>query len=392
MARSSKQTEGRNSRNAPGSYSAQGRVPQGRGTQGGGAQGGGSRTRQSRSSQQFQQSQQSRKAQNQRIQGRSAQPQHARQSRQRAQQQQRQQQQRAQQQQRQLAQSRSAQSSNLQDRGRQAPPPQVTKKKKPKRSALSKVLLIIGIFLVLASLAVGGFLAYQYLSARSAYSDVAKLSAVDEDTVDASTLQVDWEALRAVNPDVVGWVLIPGTNVNYPIVQAKDNDYYLEHLFNGAVSKAGAVFLDCDDKADFSYRNNLVYGHNLIDGAMFASVTKYVDQEFFDEHHEVLLATPTCNYRLRAVCSLVWDGGDGSIRQAHFESDEEFHSFVQSLLNRAAAKGEFAAEDVDKMICLVTCSYQTDNSRTVLCLKPVKTYDPATGMEYREDSSESEAE
>ena len=275
--------------------------------------------------------------------------------------------------------------------GRPAPSPQVTKQKKPKRSALSKVLLFTGIFLVLASLAVGGFLAYQYLSARSAYSDVVKAAAVDEDTLDASTLQVDWDALRAINPDVVGWILIPGTIVNYPIVSTTDNNYYLEHLFDGSVSKAGAVFLDCEARPDFAGRNSLIYGHNLIDGSMFASVTKYVDQEYFDEHHEVLLATPTRNYRLRPVCSLVWDGSDGSIRETYFESDEEFHSFVQSLLDRAVVTGDYAAEDVDQMICLVTCSYQTDNSRTVLCLKPVKTYDPNTGMEYLEDSTEPDA-
>lgn len=268
---------------------------------------------------------------------------------------------------------------------RRLPAAQPARPKKAKRSALSRVLLVMGILLIVASLGIAGFLAYQYLSARSAYSDVVKAADVDESALDASTLQVDWEALRAINPDVIGWVLIPGTNVSYPIVKTTDNNYYLEHLFDGAVSKAGAVFLDCDAKPDFSCRNNLVYGHNLIDGSMFSSVTKYVEQDYFNEHHEVLLATPTRNYRLRPVCSLVWDGADGSIRQANFEGDEDFQSFVQSLLDRAAVTGDYAAGDVDKLICLVTCSYQTDNSRTVLCLKPVKTYDPDTGMEYRED-------
>ena len=80
---------------------------------------------------------------------------------------------------------------------------------------------------------------------------------------------IDFSALDFQNPDVVAWIQIPGTQINYPVVQGKDNDYYLHRDLNGQKSTAGTIFLDYADQADFSSLHNVLYGHHMKNGSMF---------------------------------------------------------------------------------------------------------------------------
>ena len=106
--------------------------------------------------------------------------------------------------------------------------------------------------------------------------------------------KVDFTALQMINPDVVGWIYIEGTNVNYPIVQANDNDYYLYRLISGETNSSGSIFLDAGASELFQSRNNTLYGHNMKNGTMFADITDYVDQEFYEQHPVALLLTREC--------------------------------------------------------------------------------------------------
>jgi len=114
---------------------------------------------------------------------------------------------------------------------------------------------------------------------------------------------LDLEALREVNADVVGWILIPGTRISYPIVQGADNDYYLNHTWDGQQNAAGAVFLEASHAADFSDFSTILYGHNLRSGAMFTDLHRYKAQDFWQDHPFVYIATDTgCSrYRIYAA-------------------------------------------------------------------------------------------
>ncbi|MFQ8840004.1 MAG: class B sortase [Clostridium fessum] len=95
-------------------------------------------------------------------------------------------------------------------------------------------------------------------------------------------------------------IQIPGTQINYPVVQGKDNDYYLHRDLNGQKSTAGTIFLDYADRADFSSLHNVLYGHHMKNGSMFKDISRYKDQGYFDQHSEIILYTPEREIHLKA--------------------------------------------------------------------------------------------
>ena len=92
-------------------------------------------------------------------------------------------------------------------------------------------------------------------------------AAQDESTVFP---EVDFDGLSQINPDIVGWLYIPGADISYPVVQAGDNDYYLDRMFDGTRNSAGSIFLDAYCASDFSDRHSIIYGHHMRDLSMFA--------------------------------------------------------------------------------------------------------------------------
>ena len=109
---------------------------------------------------------------------------------------------------------------------------------------------------------------------------------------------VDFEALQEVNPDIVAWLYLEGTVLNYPVVQGEDNDHYLYYMFDGSWNGIGCIFLDSRNSGDFTDRNSVIYGHHMQNGSMFACLDGYKKQEFYDAHPTILLLTPEKNYRL----------------------------------------------------------------------------------------------
>lgn len=103
------------------------------------------------------------------------------------------------------------------------------------------------------------------------------------------------------NPDTIGWIKVPDTNIDYPIVQGTDNDFYLNHDFYGKESVGGAIYLDFESQGDFVGRNNILYGHNMKNGSMFKDVIHYKDEEYFKEHQYFSIYTPDREIRLKAV-------------------------------------------------------------------------------------------
>lgn len=177
--------------------------------------------------------------------------------------------------------------------------------------------------------------------------------------------EVDFDALRQINSDVVGWIYIPDTRVNYPILQGRNNDQYLYRLMTGEYNAAGSVFLDAAVPPDFSRSNTPIYGHNMKNGSMFADVTGYKGQEFYDAHPYVMLLTPDQNYLVRVFAGyVVSERGDAW--KTEF-SEGQFAAWLQSVQQ----KSYFVPTDItptvqDRIVTLSTCTYETDDARFVV--------------------------
>lgn len=108
----------------------------------------------------------------------------------------------------------------------------------------------------------------------------------------ANKTTVDFQALKKINSDIIAWIRIPDTKIDYPVVQGKDNAYYLKHTFQKTEHAAGSIFLDMDNEADFSNRKSILYGHNMKDGSMFQGLHRFQEESYLKEHNQVYLYLP----------------------------------------------------------------------------------------------------
>ncbi len=176
--------------------------------------------------------------------------------------------------------------------------------------------------------------------------------------------QVDFAALQSINPDMVGWIIIEGTNINYPVVQGADNQYYLRHLFTGEYNVSGCIFLDSRNASGFTDWHSILYGHHMGNGTMFNDLTDYKEQSFFDSHPSALLLTPNGNYRIDFFSGYVVDV-KADAWQMNFGTDE-FAAWLQKVKGKSLFQSDVIPEPTDKVLTLSTCSYEFDNARFVL--------------------------
>ena len=198
-------------------------------------------------------------------------------------------------------------------------------------------------------------------SATTAPSEGAAPSS-DEDFTNWPT--VNFAALREINPDIVAWICIEGTEINYPAVQSEDNSFYLKHLFDGEWNGAGCIFLDYQNDASFSDRHSILYGHHMNNGTMFTDLEKYKEQEFFDEHPFGLLITPEKNYKIEFFSGYVVAANENAWKVDFTET--EFETWLQSAVDRSCFSSEIIPRTSDHILTLSTCSYEFDDARFVL--------------------------
>lgn len=164
---------------------------------------------------------------------------------------------------------------------------------------------------------------------------------------------VDFEKLKNINSDVVGWIIMEGTQVNYPIVQGENNSYYLNHSYEKKYSSFGSIFLDYSSSSDLSDKNSFIYGHHTRNGSMFGELKKYMNTNFFNEHPSFYLYTPNGNYKADIFSVYTADALSDSYNQS-FSSLEDFKLYID-LIKR---KSRFAI-DVD-------VNYETDKIISIL--------------------------
>ena len=222
----------------------------------------------------------------------------------------------------------------------------------------------------IAILAVAG---YSWLTSQQKYDEnKAEYTQLAQENVTEDTATgrpvVDFAALQAQNAEITGWIQIPGTPVNYPVVQHADNDYYLNHSFLDRYDEFGAVFMDYRSASDLSGRNTVIYGHHLKNGEMFAKVADYSDQDEFNTLSNIYYVSSDAQvHTLVPLCTIVVSGYDVDVLQFDFATQADFEAYVQSLIDRSSARSSTAtASGVQRIYMLSTCSYGSDNERTIL--------------------------
>ena len=146
---------------------------------------------------------------------------------------------------------------------------------------------------------------YEYKQSEKEYSELADIMVSPADSYmyvsqggSGAPIDVNFGALNAMNANVVGWLYCEGTPINYPVVQSTDNSYYLNRLYDNQSNSAGAIFMDAQNAPDLSDVNTIIYGHNMKNGSMFASLQNYDEQWYYGEHPVMYYLTKDHDYQI----------------------------------------------------------------------------------------------
>ena len=175
--------------------------------------------------------------------------------------------------------------------------------------------------------------------------------------------QVDFEALADINPEVVGWLYCPNTVISYPVPQGENNSYYLNHLFDGTRNSAGSLFLDSRCQG-LTGQNSVIYGHYMKNGTLFASLSKYQEQAYYEAHPELFLITPENTLTIRLFSAYI-AGENDDAWQLTFSSQEEYGAWLERILERSCFTSEVIPQSTDRVITLSTCNYMFPGARFV---------------------------
>ena len=163
---------------------------------------------------------------------------------------------------------------------------------------------------------------------------------------------LDLEALQAVNPDVIGWIEIPGTELSYPMLQGVDNQYYLTHNWKQEPNNGGSVFLECTSSRDLSGFHTIVYGHRMQDDTMFGPLKYYKDLEFWQEHTSIYIAVPDGVYRYD-VFAAFQAHVKGMVYRLDLEGREG--EFINFCLENSVIDTGIVPAPGDQLLTLSTC-------------------------------------
>jgi sortase B len=198
---------------------------------------------------------------------------------------------------------------------------------------------------------------------EAASSEEEPVSSAAEKQPDPS--QISLSAVRQYNSDIIGWIEIPGSVVSYPLMQTSDNDYYLTHTWKRQELSVGSIFLDCACKPDLSDFNSIIYGHNMYNGSMFASIYNYRSKSYWESHPNIYLTTDSGLSRY-AVCAAYQVNVQDPVYQFSFPDTASKQSFLSfAMRHRFYETGE-VPETSDRIITLSTCIGSDDSVRWVV--------------------------
>ena len=177
--------------------------------------------------------------------------------------------------------------------------------------------------------------------------------------------QIDFDSLKEVNEDVVGWLYLPDTVINYPVVQGEDNSYYLKHLVDGTYNANGCLFMDYKNESNLSDDNSLIYGHHMDSGKMFASLVKYKDQRFYDAHPVIYFLTEDEVYAIELFAAYTTTA-DSEAYMISLSTREEKIDWLKEMFHNSDFYADVTVSALDHIVTFSTCAYDFHDARYVV--------------------------
>ena len=181
-----------------------------------------------------------------------------------------------------------------------------------------------------------------------------KFNEFEKDT--KTFLKIDFNKLLSLNNEIVGFLKVTGTAINYPIVKGSDNSFYLNHGFDKKENAAGAIYLDYRNDLENLSRNNIIYGHGRIDGTMFGSLNNLLEKDWFnnEDNHFIKVITPY-NKMIFEIFSVYLIPKESYYLTTYFIGDEYFAKFLTKITTRSIYNFNSVVDIKDKILTLSTC-------------------------------------
>lgn len=247
-------------------------------------------------------------------------------------------------------------------------------KKKGKKNRAGDILLTLILVIAICVFCYAAYNLYhiytEYKKGTDEYNHIAQMAITERDPDAAqeeeqhnenslkAPMDIDFNSLRSVNEDVIGWIYVEALpDINYPIVQGEDNDTYLHMTYEKNYNFAGTIFIDYENKADFSDCNTLVYGHNMKNGSMFAQLKKFTqDEETYKKSKYFWIFTPEKDYRYEIISA--YTTGVNSDTYTLFKGPgQEFVDYMEKIKGYSEVKTETKETGIkDKIVTLSTCT------------------------------------
>ena len=181
---------------------------------------------------------------------------------------------------------------------------------------------------------------------------------VDKETGD---FRIDFEKLKQQNEDVIGWLKVNNTNIDYPVVKGKDNDFYIKHNFNKNYNIAGWIFADYRVKLDGTDKNIVIYGHNMKNGTMFSSLNKALTKEWYENENNMCITFETEEQILTyKIFSIYKTKKEIYYTTTSFKTTESYKNFLNTIKSRSIKKFDEDVNTEDKILTLSTCAGNND--------------------------------
>lgn len=173
---------------------------------------------------------------------------------------------------------------------------------------------------------------------------------------DVEIISVDFDKIKTTNKETIGWIKINNTKINYPIVQTKDNKYYLKHSFDLSKNNGGWIFMDYRNNPNFEDQNTIIYGHGRKDKTMFGTLGNILKNNYFDKEENKYIMTSTPKYNMTwEIFSAYNIPTTSDYLYTNFNTEEEYQIFLQKLKDRNTANINVEISSSNKIITLSTC-------------------------------------
>ncbi len=235
-----------------------------------------------------------------------------------------------------------------------------------KKIVASNIIIVIAVIIFIFSAIKIISMFSKYYKADKEYDNIAENVIEDSESgkqKGQALLNVDFDELKEINQDVVGWIHFENPEISYPIVKGEDNAKYLKTTFEKKKNSAGSIFMDVLNNSEFADPNTFIYGHNMKNGSMFAQLLKFKSEDYYEQNPYFYIYTPDgkeVKYQIFAVCLVE---GDSRSYTRFYNTDTDFENYLKHEKSIALYDTGIEVDKKSQIVSLSTCSNTSNTQR-----------------------------